>query len=295
MLRINTSHAGLRLALPLWGLVLLAACSPQTPLTTVENYMRAVYARDYASAYTYLSAADQAALSKEAYVAQYDPYIGAQLEIAQQLANWIELQQPQVTETGDSATITAHVRAPDGNASAIADILDQAGQPEADVAALKKKLDDLRRSGGVPFLEADQTFELRRASGRWGVSLDLGQAALINFTANVQAGLPWEFTPLQPSARLLVGDLVRVQFHVKNLSDQTVTGKAEEGTSPAELADTLHFYQCFCMLQLTLAPGQEETLTAVIQLQQPVPEGTALSVHYDFYPLEAFPTTTPNL
>jgi len=291
MLTIGRTRLGAgRWTLALFSLGVLAACSGQTPLAAVENYTRAVYARDYASAYAYLSADDQAALSKKDYLAQYDTYTGAQLEIARQLARWIEIQQPQVTETGDAASVSAHVRAPDGNAPAVADILDQAGKSGADVAALKKKLDDLRHSGQLPFLEADQTFELQRASGRWGVSLKLGQATLVNFTTGVQAGLPWEFTPLQPSARLLVGDLVRVQFHVKNLSDQTVTGKAEEGTSPEELANHLNFYQCFCMLQLTLVPGQEETLTAVIQLQQPVPVGTALSVHYDFYPLEAFPT-----
>lgn len=272
------------------GLIGLAACAARSPLAAVKGYAQAVYARDYASAYDYLSADDRAAFSKEAYVAQYDSFVGAQLEVARRLAALIEFQNPQVTESGAAATVTAHVRAPDGNAPAVAEILDQASAEGAEVAALRAKVDDLLRSGQLPFLEGEQTFELRRASGRWGVDLRLREAVLVSFTAGVQAGLPWEFEPVQSSARLLLGDLVQVQYRVKNLSNQTLTGKADEDTLPEAFADHLHFLQCFCMLQLTLDPGEEQTLTIAVTLTEPLPVGNnELDVHYDFYPLDAFP------
>jgi len=272
------------------GLAVLAACSPGSPTDAVEGYARAVYARDYAAAYDYLAADDQAAVSKNAYIAQSESFEGAQLEIAWRLAELIEFQNPQVTVSGDTASVTVHVRAPDGNAPAIAEILDEAGQEGADVAALRAKVDELLRSGQAPFLEGDQTFELRRAWGRWGMDLKLREAALVKFSAGVQAGLPWEFEPLQPSARLLPGDTVRAQYRVKNLSDQPLTGKADENTFPEALANHLYFYQCFCMFQLTLAPGEEQTLTVVVALTEPLPRGQQeLQVHYDFYPIEAFP------
>jgi hypothetical protein len=272
------------------GWTALAACSGRSPLAAVEGYARAVYARDYASAYAHLSADDRAAVSKEAYLAQYDSFEGAQLEIARRLAALIEFQDPQVTEAGDAATVRAHVRAPDGNAPAVAEILDQAGQADADVAALRAKMDELLRQGQLPFVEGDQTFELRRAGGRWGVDLRLDEAALVTFTAGVQAGLDWEFEPLQPSARLLPGDLVQAQYRVKNLSDQTLTGKADEDTLPEAFAQHLYFLQCFCMLHLTLEPGEERVLTIALVLRQPLPAGqNELEVRYDFYPAEAFP------
>ena len=272
------------------GLAVLAACSTQSPSAAVEDYARAVYARDYASAYDDLAADDQAEVSKKAYVAQYETFEGVPLEITRHLAALIEFQNPQVTVSGDMATVTVHVRAPDGNAPAVAEILAQADEGSADVAALRTKVDDLLRSGQLPFLEGDQTFELRRAWGRWGVDLKLREAALIKLTAGVKAGLPWEFEPLQPSARLLPGDTIRAQFRVKNLSDKTLTGKADEDTFPEALGDHLYFYQCFCMFQLTLAPGEEQTLTLVIALTEPLPaDQKELGVHYDFYPLEAFP------
>jgi len=272
------------------GLTVLTACSPGSPVAAVEGYARAVYARDYASAYDYLAADDQAAVSKKAYVAQSETFEGAQLEIAQRLAALIEFQNPQVTISGDTARVTVHVRAPDGNAPAIAEILDEAGKDGADVPALRAKVDDLLRSGQLPFLEGDQTFELQRAWGRWGVDLKLREAALVKFSAGVQAGLPWEFEPFQQSARLLPGDTVRAEYRVKNLSDQPLTGKADENTFPEPLADHLYFYQCFCMFQLTLVPGEEQILTVVVALTEPLPaDQKELEVHYDFYPLEAFP------
>jgi hypothetical protein len=272
------------------SLAALAACSARPPLAVVEAHARAVYARDYAAAYDLLSADDQAAITKDAYLAQSDPFAGAQLEVARRLAALIEFRDPRVTEAGDTATVTVNVRAPDGNAPAVAEIFDQAGRAGAGVAELKAQVDELQRSGQLPFLEGEQTFELRRAWGRWGVDVRLREAALVTFTAGVQAGLPWEFEPLQASARLLPGDTVRAQYRVKNLSDQTVTGKADVTTSPPALAQRLFFYQCFCMFQLTLAPGEEQTLTVVIAMTEPLPAGwQTLEVHYDFYPLEAFP------
>ena len=272
------------------GLTILVACSTRTPLATVEAYARAVYARDYPSAYDYLSADDREAVSRKAYVAQYDSFEGAQLSIGRHLAGLIEFQNPQVAETGNEATVTFHVRAPDGNAPAVAAILDQAAAERADAAALKAEVDDLLASGELPFLEGNQSFEMKRSSGRWGVDLRLGEAALVTFSAGVQAGLPWKFEPLQSSARMLPGDRVLAQYRVKNLSNQTLTGKADEDTFPETLADKLYFYQCFCMIQLTLAPGEEQTLSVVVALTEPLAtDQKELQVHYDFYPIEAFP------
>jgi hypothetical protein len=280
---------GLALSLGI-GLAVLAAGSSRSPSAAVAGYVRQVYTRDYASAYAYLSADDQASVSKEDYVSQYESFEGAQLEVARRLAALIEFRNTQVTEAGDAATLTVHVRAPDGNAPAVAKIFDEAGQPGVDMAAMRAKVDDLLRSGQLPFLEDDQTFELRRAAGGWGVKLGLGEAALVTFTAGVKAGLPWEFAPVRATARLLPGDLVRAQYRVKNLSDHTLTGKAQERTYPETLAGHLYFIRCFCELQMTLAPGEEQTLTAVIVMTGPLPAGqSALEVHYDFYPNEAFP------
>jgi len=254
------------------------------------GYARAVYARDYPSAYDYLSADDWKAVSREAFVAQYGSFEGVQLAVSRHLAGIIEFQNPQVAEVGDSATITFHVRVPDGNAPAVAAILDQASADGADTASLGAEVDALLRSGELLFLEGDQTFELKRTSGRWGVDLRLREAALVTLTAGVQAGLPWKFEPLQTSARLLPGDRILAQYRVKNLSNQTLTGKADEDTFPETLADKLYFYQCFCMIQLTLAPGEEQTLSVVVALTEPLAtDQKELQVHYDFYPIEAFP------
>jgi hypothetical protein len=138
------------------GVVALAACSGRTPQAAAEAYARAAYARDYGTAYDYLSADDQAVVSPAEYAGQYEVFEGVRLEVAQHLAALIEFQNPRVVEVGQTATLTVHMRAPDGNAAVLATILEHAARPGADAGALRAQVDELERLG-----------QLLEAAGGW--------------------------------------------------------------------------------------------------------------------------------
>jgi hypothetical protein len=252
-----------------------------------------VWARDFAAAYDLLSAEDQAQQAEDSYVAQHDPFDGSALALLRHMAGHIEFSGVQVELAGDAATVTMHVRVPDGNDADVSQILyarpNDSPLSEAEVSEQRARLDTLWANGQIDVLEGDYEMALKRQAGRWGVAIGLANAVRVRLSGGVQAGLPWEFGPLVDEVLLFPGQMATVTYRARNLADHAVSGKATEVTLPAEQAGALFFAQCFCLLQETLQPGQEATMVAVLRLDRPLPAGAELSVHYDFYPAEAFP------
>ena len=68
------------------------------------------------------------------------------------------------------------------------------------------------------------------------------------------------------------------------------SGKARHVIGPPRHADYLEIVACFCFLEQTLAPGQEEVMPLVFRVDFDAPEAVqSFDVHYQFFPLHAFP------
>ena len=91
------------------------------------------------------------------------------------------------------------------------------------------------------------------------------------------AGLPWSFTPLQPTLRAMPGETLQTYYRVRNLADTPITAKARHVFATPEHADYLDVISCFCYLQQTLAPGEEKQFAVVFRPSYETPDAiTAL-------------------
>ncbi|HEX6383247.1 MAG TPA: cytochrome c oxidase assembly protein [Anaerolineae bacterium] len=96
------------------------------PDDTALAYAQAVYARDYAAAWTFISAEDKAVKSRTAYLAENTSFAGLEQELAYTLANWIQFTETEVQINGNQATVTAQMKAPNGNQTEVYEILQSA-------------------------------------------------------------------------------------------------------------------------------------------------------------------------
>jgi hypothetical protein len=164
MLAMITSHMGTAIA-----------DERQDVLTVLQDYLTAVYARDYATAYQWLSEADRRQKSLAQYEQDNQPFKGASLALAQRLAKEIVIREAVVERQGDRATVQTTLGLPNGNAEEVSRLLlAPSGFEEAPRAELEErmaKLDALIASGQLPRLDAEDTWTLVRDPAGWRILL----------------------------------------------------------------------------------------------------------------------------
>lgn len=275
-----------------------AAFAAQPPEEALEAYLRAIYARDFATAYELIAQADRELKTKRDYMKENGAFSGAALDLTTLLAEFIRFEYSGIHIKGqDDATVTFRAVVPDTNDPALRGLLlgfDQQGLKAlaaGERAARGRQLRQLAATDSLPLITGgEETWTLIRERGKWHVVLGWTVALDIHFDAQTMAGLPWSFAPLQPTLRAMPGETLQTYYRVKNLADTPVTAKARHVFVTPEHADYLDVIYCFCYLQQTLAPGEEKQFAVVFRPSYETPDAiTELHVRYEFFPLEAFP------
>lgn len=79
----------------------------------------------------------------------------------------------------------------------------------------------------------------------------------IEFNADIDPGLPWEFKPGEASHKVKVGEQNLTYFVAHNLENKPVTGHAVYNVLPFKAGAYFNKIQCFCFSEQTLAAGQK--------------------------------------
>lgn len=77
----------------------------------------------------------------------------------------------------------------------------------------------------------------------------------IRFDANVR-DLPWEFTALQTSQTIRIGETGLAFFRVTNRASTPITGHAVYNVVPEQAGAYFQKLQCFCFSDQTIGPGR---------------------------------------
>ena len=79
----------------------------------------------------------------------------------------------------------------------------------------------------------------------------------IRFDANTARDLPWEFTPVQVTDTVTIGQRDMAFYTARNTSDRPITGTATFNVEPEQAGRYFNKIQCFCFTEQTLQPGEE--------------------------------------
>lgn len=107
----------------------------------------------------------------------------------------------------------------------------------------------------------------------------------VEFDANTR-GLPWQFKPLQQSARIHPGESITVMYEITNNSEREINGQAIPSYSPRFLEKHLKKFECFCFTKQVLKPKETRQMPVqfVIEPELPIDVHT-VTISYTFFEL----------
>ena len=119
----------------------------------------------------------------------------------------------------------------------------------------------------------------------------LGRTIAVRFDANVAGGLPWRFEPEQNAINVKLGEVVTVNFVVRNLAARATTGQAAYNVAPPSTGSYFNKINCFCFTEQTLAAGEKREMPVVFYVDPALAKDSELddlntiTLSYSFYPV----------
>lgn len=96
--------------------------------------------------------------------------------------------------------------------------------------------------------------------------VDTSRWVTIEFDANTNEGLPWQFKPVQRSLKVHPGQLVQVEYDVANNSDHAIVGQAVPSYGPARAGVFFKKIECFCFTPQKVAAGEHRRMPVLFVL-----------------------------
>ncbi|UCX06297.1 cytochrome c oxidase assembly protein [Shewanella glacialimarina] len=122
------------------------------------------------------------------------------------------------------------------------------------------------------------------ASTYQAVIVDKSRTVTIEFVAQVQSDMSWEFKPQVNRITVHPGELTHAKFYARNLSTKDTVGQAIPSVSPGQGAAYFNKTECFCFNQQPLAASASAELPLVFYVDPDLPESIhTLTLSYTLY------------
>jgi hypothetical protein len=259
--------------------------TPTNEQQILEKYLKALYARNFKQAYRLISSQDREVKTEEVYAKEQGAFSGFTAEVAQKLANWIEIRPVEQQTRGDRLHVKVNLTLPDANA--VGPLLfdwdeEQLNKlPHDRQKQLLGTLEALRRNSELKTINGNEDFVLVKEGTSWKVFLDWAAGVRVSFNALVP-----DRVDAEPTIRETIvhpGDLFTVDFRVKNRTAKTLVARIIHHVEPATLAEHLDLVECALLFPVRLLPGQEQSYTSKYLLRGDLPQGAKeMKVTYEF-------------
>jgi hypothetical protein len=260
-------------------------------MAVVHAYIKAVYARDFITAYELISDADRRVRDLDRYVRQRGPFSGFTLDAARKLAESIQLQAYGRDVVGDRLRLQIVYRVPDPQKVAPLMMhwdshrLNSLSATERN--RLLGNLEAQQRDGSLPMSDGRETFDLRKENGAWRIYLDWAAGVRIPLRLELTNASGLEASLSKAEVSLQPGEVFDIKLRIKNPTPSPVITRIGHLVEPYGEADYLDIVQCGFLLPITIPASSEQEYSGVYMLRGSLPEGVRqLSLTYEFRVLQ---------
>ncbi len=89
---------------------------------------------------------------------------------------------------------------------------------------------------------------------------DLSRTVTVQFVANNNLGMPWEFAPVVTSMEVHPGRLYKTSFTARNPTRHAMVGQAVPSVAPGKASRYFNKTECFCFNEQPLAAGETKDM-----------------------------------
>ena len=259
----------------------------ERPFATVNGYLRATYARNFNLAYDYLSSADRQVRSRQTFVSSQGSYGGFTLELAQRLAEFMQVWLIEQTGDGNRRTVKVGYRVP--APAELNDFLLNWDQYRLNALSRERQQELLteltarNNNGKLLRIEGQETIELIEESQGWTIFLDWASGTRVLLQSKVTDAdkLAVSFATTELIARS--DELFLVNMTIRNPSPRPVRLAVRHLVEPSTVFDDLQLIECGLLTPTTLAAKQEKEFVMAYQLNSQTGESQkSIKLTYDF-------------
>jgi len=116
------------------------------------------------------------------------------------------------------------------------------------------------------------------------IQIDTSREIKVEFLANLNDGMPWQFEPLTRSIRVHPGEASRIEYVARNKTDRDIIGQAIPSVSPGQAAAYFQKTECFCFTEQVLKAGEEKIMPVVFMIDPSIDEDVhEVTLSYTFF------------
>lgn len=115
-------------------------------------------------------------------------------------------------------------------------------------------------------------------------AVDTQRVLKVEFLANVDASLPWDFSPVEPQIKIHPGEMQTVMFKAKNKSRLDRIGQATPFVVPREANKYFRKTECFCFTKQEFKAGEEREMPVTFIIDPALPKDIdTVTLSYSFF------------
>ncbi len=106
----------------------------------------------------------------------------------------------------------------------------------------------------------------------------------VQFLADADAAMPWDFNPVERSIKVHPGEIRKVDFRVRNRESQWIVGQAIPSVTPSQATPYFKKTECFCFAQQELQGGDSKDMPLIFYIDPDLPKNvTTITLSYKLF------------
>ncbi len=116
------------------------------------------------------------------------------------------------------------------------------------------------------------------------MKVDESREITVEFVANLNGNMPWDFKPLTKAVKVHPGQPTRIEYVAHNKAQTAITGNAVPSVAPGLAATYFQKTECFCFTEQKLEPGEQKNMPVVFVVDPELPDDVkTISLSYTFF------------